>query len=63
MAIFIDIKEIAGDAKDMGWKPFAGSAQDPVKWFIRADSFTFNCANEEENDREEFEDAKHGRIS
>lgn len=52
MAIFIDIKQIAGDAKDMGWKPFSGK-EDPAKWYIRADSFTFNVSNEAEDDSEE----------
>lgn len=52
MAIFIDIKQIAGDAKDMGWKPFSGK-EDPVKWFIRADSFTFAGSNEADDDSEE----------
>lgn len=52
MAIFIDIKQIAGDAKDMGWKPFSGK-EDPAKWYIRADSFSFNASNEAEDDSEE----------
>jgi type VI protein secretion system component Hcp len=52
MAIFIDIPEIAGDAKDKGWKPFSGKVGDPAKWFIRADSITFDWDNSAEDDSE-----------
>lgn len=41
MAIFIDIPDIAGDAKDQGYKKFADAA-DASTWFIRAREFSFN---------------------
>jgi type VI protein secretion system component Hcp len=54
MAIFMYVKEIAGDAKDMGWRSIKGSAakQDESLWYIRLDSFTLSGSNEQSDDTE-----------
>jgi type VI secretion system Hcp family effector len=60
MAIFIDIPDIAGDAKDQGYKKFADSA-DASTWFIRARGFNFNfTAPDSEEDTEETQTPARG---